>query len=64
MTRARDKTGTAAFWALVIFLAGTYIASLMGPPPPNERLVAQSALVLWFLPLWGWWIDHHREARV
>lgn len=62
-TTARDRTGTIAFWALIIFLAVVYAASLMGPPPPNVGLVAWSALALWLLPLWGWWIDRHREAR-
>jgi hypothetical protein len=63
-TRARDRVGSIAFWSLIIFLAVIYVASLLGPPPPNERIVAWSALLLWLLPFWGAWIDRHREARV
>lgn len=52
-----------ALWSFVIFLIVVYIASLLGPPPPNERIIAWSALLLWLLPFWGAWIDRHREAR-
>jgi membrane-bound metal-dependent hydrolase YbcI (DUF457 family) len=63
-TRARDRIGSIALWALALFLVLTYAASLLGPPPPNERIVGTSALLLWFLPFWGAWIDRHREARI
>jgi membrane-bound metal-dependent hydrolase YbcI (DUF457 family) len=63
-TRARDRVGSIALWAFAIFLAVTYIANLLGPPPPGERMIAWSALLLWLMPLWGAWIDRHREARV
>jgi hypothetical protein len=63
-TRARDRIGSIALWSFVVFLAVIYVASLFGPPPPNDRIVAWSALFLWLLPLWGAWIDRHREATV
>jgi hypothetical protein len=53
----RKNRGSIAFWSLVILLLVIYIASLLGPPPPNARIVAWSALFLWILPLWGFWID-------
>ena len=53
----RKHRGTLALWSLVIFLIVIYIASLLGPPPPNERVIAWSALLLWLLPLWGAWIE-------
>lgn len=53
----KKNRGSIAFWSLVIFLAVVYVASLLGPPPPNARIVAWSALLLWILPLWGFWID-------
>src|SRR5712692_2309113 len=36
-TRARDKTGTYAFWGFVIVLVAFYLGNLFGPPPPSVR---------------------------
>lgn len=49
----RDTRGAIVGGVLVVI----YIASLIGPPPPSARIVAWSALLLWILPLWGFWID-------
>ena len=59
-TRARDRTGNWALWGLVVFLAAAWIASVAGPPPPNEGAVAASGVGLWLLVPWGYWIDRHR----
>ncbi|MEP6993125.1 MAG: metal-dependent hydrolase [Acidobacteriota bacterium] len=59
-TRAVDRTGNWALWSLVVFLAATWIASIAGPPPPNERVVEWSGLAMWLFVPWGWWIDRHR----
>lgn len=45
-----------AFWVLIGFFALAYLGAAFGPPPPNSTAVAVSALALWLLPLWGWWI--------
>jgi hypothetical protein len=59
-TRALDRVGTWALWTLVIFLAVTWIGSVAGPPPPNERVVQVTGVAMWLLVPWGWWIDRHR----
>jgi hypothetical protein len=52
-------------WALRLFavaLVGIYLASVFGPPPPDDRIVAYSALAMWPLVGWGYFIDRHRVA--
>lgn len=59
-TRARNRTGRFAFWALAIILAGIYLASL-GTTPPSARAVAVAGLLTWLFIPWGVWIDRNRE---
>lgn len=59
-TRARDRTGSAAAWALVGLLGLLWLASLWGPPPPSERAVALSGVLLWGAIPWAAWVDRHR----
>ncbi len=59
-TRALDRTGTWALWALVGVLVVTWAASVAGPPPPSERVVEWSGVAMWLLIPWGFWIDRHR----
>jgi hypothetical protein len=61
-TKARDRTGRYAFWSLIAFLSLTWIANMLGPPPPNETALAFVALLLWLLVPWGYWIDRHRQT--
>ena len=61
-TRARDRIGAIAWWALVAFLLIAYVSSVLAPPPSSVEAVAYSALVGYLLIAWGWWIDRHREA--
>ena len=63
-TSARDRIGTWALVALIAFLIIVYAASLLGPPPPDAKAIGYVAMSAWLFPLWGWWIDRHREARV
>jgi hypothetical protein len=62
-TRARDGVGVWAFWGLVAFLAVSWLASILGPPPPSERVVQWAGLAMWLFVPWGWWIDRHRALR-
>ncbi len=63
-TRARDGVGRYAYWSLVVFLAGIYVADRFSPPPPSDRAVAWvgviGGLVLF---AWGAWADRHRLVR-
>lgn len=60
-TRALDNTGRYAMWGLAAFLGVAYLANLLGPPPPSDTALAVSALALWLLVPWAYWIDRHRE---
>jgi hypothetical protein len=63
VTRAKDRIGTWALAALIVFLLALYASVVLGPPPPSVRTLAIMGLVAWLLPLWAWWIDRHREPR-
>jgi hypothetical protein len=60
-TRAADRVGRWAWWALVAFLVVVYAGNLTGPPPPSATAVAGMALAAWIFPLWAWWADRHRQ---
>ncbi len=62
-TEALDRTGRIALWALVVFLALVNVANLLGPPPPSGQAVAWTALSMWLLVAWGFWVDRHRRVR-
>jgi membrane-bound metal-dependent hydrolase YbcI (DUF457 family) len=64
ITRAKNATGRWALWALVVLLAGSYAANLLGPPPPSGTAVAAVALLTWLFPFWAWWIDRNREVTM
>ena len=61
-TRARDRTGAAGFWTLVVFLFVFSLGSLYAPPPPSVTAVALGTLSMFFIVLWGYWLDRHRQA--
>ena len=62
-TRARDRMGSVALWALIAFLFVISIANVFSPPPPSVAAVAWTAQAIWLLVLWGYWIDRHRVPR-
>jgi FtsH-binding integral membrane protein len=59
-TRPRDRAGTLALAALVVFLLVIYVANIFGPPPPSEHVLALVALSGWLFLPWAAWIDRHR----
>jgi membrane-bound metal-dependent hydrolase YbcI (DUF457 family) len=62
ITRSRDRVGTYALWAFLGFGLLAYVVNILGPPPPDAHAIALAALALWLVPLWGWWIDRHRDV--
>lgn len=61
-TRAKDKTGTYALWALIALLVAIYLGNLFGSPPPSVAAVAWLGMAQWLLVAWMSWIDGHREV--
>jgi membrane-bound metal-dependent hydrolase YbcI (DUF457 family) len=61
-TRARDRIGSIAWWAMVGFLVLAYLSSALGPPPPNVRTLIVVGFVAWLFVPWAWWFDRHREV--
>jgi hypothetical protein len=43
-----------SFWLFIVFLIVMYFAAAFGPPPPDTRVLAWSALALWLLIPWAW----------
>jgi cell shape-determining protein MreD len=63
-TRAKDRTGTIALVALLLFVVLIFAGdALSATPPPHWRMVAIGALAAWLFVPWAAWIDRHREAR-
>jgi len=53
----KSAKSALAFWLLIGFIVLAYLGAAFGPPPPSAAAVAGSALALWLLPVWGWWIE-------
>jgi hypothetical protein len=48
-----------SFWLLIVFLLVAYFGAAFGPPPPDSRTLAWSALALWLLVPWAAWADRN-----
>ncbi len=61
-TEANDKVGVWSFWGLMTLLSVGWLGSIFGPLPDSVDTLVYSALTVWLLILWGFWIDKHRSA--
>jgi membrane-bound metal-dependent hydrolase YbcI (DUF457 family) len=59
-TTPRDRIGSAAFLAFLLFLLFVYAGAAFGPPPPSAAAVAWTGMAQWLVILWAMWIDRHR----
>lgn len=50
-----------AFWLLIAVLLTVYFAAAFGPPPPDTRTLAWSALAAWLFIPWAWWADNRKS---
>jgi hypothetical protein len=62
-TKPADRIGRYATAGLVVLLLAMYVASLVGPPPPDWQPMAYGNFGSLLLPLWAWWADRHRRLR-
>ena len=62
-TRATNRTGNYALWALVIFLVLLYVGNVFGPPPPSPVAIAWAGHLQWLFVVWGYWIDRNRSTN-
>jgi hypothetical protein len=60
-TRAADPIGSRGLWGLIAFLLTVYVASIFGPAPSSPTAVAWTAMAMWLLVIWGYWVDAHRR---
>jgi membrane-bound metal-dependent hydrolase YbcI (DUF457 family) len=63
-TRALNRRGAFALWALVVLLSLFYVTNMFGPPPPSVDFIKYLGITGWLFPVWAWWIDRNRELRV
>jgi membrane-bound metal-dependent hydrolase YbcI (DUF457 family) len=61
-TKAMDRVGSIGFWALISTLIVTYIVNILGPPPPDESMIAIAGNAMWLFVTWAYWVDRHRTS--
>lgn len=54
---ARARPTGPRFWIFIAVLLIIYLGTAFGPPPPDPRMLAVSALTMWILVPWAAWID-------
>jgi membrane-bound metal-dependent hydrolase YbcI (DUF457 family) len=62
-TRARDGVGRYGFFALIVVVTLSYVASIFSPPPPSTLALSIGGIVFgWLFVGWAAWADKHREV--
>lgn len=61
-TRPVNRRGKYSIRILALVLVGIMAANWLGPPPPDVRTLALSALGIWLFVLWGFWADSNRRV--
>ena len=62
-TKTKNRTGTIAFWTMVVFLSVIYVMNIFGPPPPSVEAIGYAGLLQWLFIPWAFWIDRNRVKR-
>ena len=62
-TKTKNRTGTIAFWVMVVFLSVIYVMNIFGPPPPSVEAIGYAGLLQWLFIPWAYWIDRNRVTR-
>lgn len=60
---ARNRVGRWSLVALILVTGLLWLSQPWSPPPPSATAVAFGTLVLWLLPPWARWIEHHRYLK-
>lgn len=51
-----------SFWILSGFLLLIYFLNIFGPPAPDPMAVAWSAMLMWIIIIWAWWIEKPKKV--
>lgn len=51
-----------SFYILAVFLLLIYFLNIFGPPAPDPSAVAWSAMLMWIIILWAWWIEKPKSV--
>ena len=62
-TRAKDRVGSVALWAMVLTLLAICASIYAGSEPMRPEAVGPSGLALWLFVPWSYWIHRHRADR-
>ena len=60
--RPEDRARRFELWSLLILLCMLYVGSVFGPPPPDTRTLALSALAIWLTVPWAARADRRPAA--
>lgn len=52
-----------AFWSLIVFFLLVHFMNIFGPPPPSTDAVAWSAVLMWIMVIWAWWIERKKGVK-
>jgi hypothetical protein len=63
-TTAKNRTGSLALWALIVFFILIQLMNLFGPPPPDVSSIAWAGHLQWLFVIWAWWVDRNRTTAV